>query len=114
MKRAILFLLIIQLLIFIACQKRHGKIAFTSNRDGNEEIYLMNDDGTNQVNLTNNPAPDWYPNWSPDGQNIVFSSSRDASGENDENIYSMNADGSNVERLTFGPGWSGFASWSPG
>lgn len=113
MKRKILFLLIIQLLMFIACQKRHGKIVFTSSRDGNEEIYIMNDDGTIQINLTNNPALDWYPNWSPDGKKIVFSSSRDASGENSEDIYIMNVDGSNVERLTFGPGWSAFAAWSP-
>lgn len=113
MKRATLLLLIIQLFIFVACSRKYGKIVFTSNRDGNEEIYVMNDDGTNQMNLTNNPAFDWYPNWSPDGKKIVFGSYRDASGENDEDIYVMNADGSNVERLTYGPAWSGFAAWSP-
>ena len=42
-----------------------GRIAFTSNRDGNLEIYAMNADGTGQVNLTNNPATDTYPAWSP-------------------------------------------------
>ena len=40
------------------------KIAFTSNRDGNREIYVMNDDGSGQANLTNNPADDSQPAWS--------------------------------------------------
>src|ERR1041384_8190465 len=39
----------------------NGKIAFTSDRDGNREIYVMNADGTNQTRLTNNPAVDQLP-----------------------------------------------------
>jgi dipeptidyl aminopeptidase/acylaminoacyl peptidase len=39
------------------------KIAFVSDRDGNDEIYVMNADGTNQVNITNNPANDQDPDW---------------------------------------------------
>lgn len=39
----------------------NGKIAFASTRDGNDEIYAMNTDGTNVVRLTNNPASDTYP-----------------------------------------------------
>jgi len=42
-----------------------GKIVFTSSRDGNYEIYIMNVDGSEQVNLTNNPATDWNPSFSP-------------------------------------------------
>ena len=42
-----------------------GKIAFQSNRDGNEEIYLMNADGSKQTRLTNNPALDAGPSWGP-------------------------------------------------
>ena len=49
-----------------------SKIAFESTRDGNFEIYIMNADGSGQVNLTNNPADDGYPCFSPDGQKIVF------------------------------------------
>ena len=41
------------------------KIAFQSNRDGNEEIYVMNADGSEQTNLTNNPGFDTNPSWSP-------------------------------------------------
>src|SRR5215213_4575212 len=47
-------------------------IAFTSARDGNYEIYKMNEDGSNQTNLTNNAASDIMPAWSPDGTKIAF------------------------------------------
>ncbi|MCK4394724.1 PD40 domain-containing protein, partial [Candidatus Bipolaricaulota bacterium] len=42
-----------------------SKIAFTSDRDGNPEIYVMNADGTNQQRLTNSLATDGSPVWSP-------------------------------------------------
>jgi biopolymer transport protein ExbD len=42
-----------------------SKIAFNSNRDGNSEIYIMNIDGSEQVNFTNNPAIDVNPSFSP-------------------------------------------------
>ena len=41
------------------------KIAFTSERDGNQEIYVMEVDGSGQTRLTDNPANDWNPDWSP-------------------------------------------------
>jgi hypothetical protein len=42
-----------------------GVIAFSSNRDGNSEIYVMNADGTNLQRLTNDGAADQYPAWRP-------------------------------------------------
>ncbi len=72
------------------------KIAFVSDRDGNLEIYVMNVDGSEQTNLTNNSASDWFPSWSPDGKKIVFNSDRDGNYE----FYVMNADGSEKKRLT--------------
>jgi len=42
---------------------QQAQIAFYSNRDGNDEIYVMDADGKNQRNLTNNPAGDWAPSW---------------------------------------------------
>src|SRR5882724_6848758 len=74
----------------------NGKIAFASNRDGDSEIFTMNADGTNQLQLTNNVSADNTPAWSPDGKKIAFLSNRDGNGE----IYVMNADGSNQTRLT--------------
>ena len=74
----------------------NGKIAFTSDRDGNREIYLMNSDGTNQVRLTNNPGIDDFPEWSPDGSRLAFLSQ--ASGR--DVIKLMNADGTGQTVLT--------------
>ncbi len=88
------------------------KIAFSSDRDGNFEIYVMNADGSNPVRLTNHPAGDFEPSFSPDGSKIVFSSQRDGNSE----IYVMNSDGTNQTRLTnnsandFDPAFSGDGS----
>ena len=81
-----------------------GKIAFVSNRDGNDEIYVMDAFGGNPINLTNHPSRDREPSWSPDGSKIAFVSDRDGNNE----IYVMNADGSNTVPLSRGhsPWWS--------
>ena len=49
-------------------------IAFSSNRDGNFEIYVMDSDGSNPRRLTDHGASDVSPSWSPDGRHIAFSS----------------------------------------
>ncbi|MDE0300684.1 MAG: DPP IV N-terminal domain-containing protein [Candidatus Poribacteria bacterium] len=88
-----------------------GRIVFTSRRDGNNEIYVMDADGGNQENLTNHPAYDGDPDWSPDGTKIAFVSGRD--GNRRAQIYVMDADGRNVIRLTDGRGGKGDPDWSP-
>lgn len=85
-------------------------IAFDSDRDGNREIYTMSADGSNQVNLTNNPAEDFDPVWSPDGSQIAFVSNRDNENPG-QFIYVMKADGSEVRQLTFEDG-SDLPDWS--
>ena len=85
------------------------KIAFSSWRDGNAEIYVMNADGSNQTRLTNSTAHEDAPKWSPDGTRIAFSSMRDGNWE----IYVMNADGSNQTRLTVNPAADVAVNWSP-
>ena len=86
-----------------------GRIVFTSMRDGNPEIYVMDADGGNQERLTNHPASDAAPDWSPDGTRIAFASWSDGNGD----IYVMDADGKNVIRLTEGRGRKGDPDWSP-
>ena len=84
-------------------------IAFESERDGNREIYVVNYDGTNPRNLTNNPAWDTDASWSPDGRKIAFSSDRDGNRE----IYLMNFDGTGQVRLTNNPAEDRDSRWSP-
>ena len=85
------------------------RLAFSSSRDGDDEIYVMNADGTDQTRLTNNPASDGAPAWSPDGAKIVFQSNRDGNRE----IYVMSANGSGQIRLTNNPAADSNPAWSP-
>ena len=71
-------------------------IAFTSDQNGNSDIYTMHADGSGLTNLTNNPAHDINPFWSPDGTRIAFQSDRTGLMQ----VFVMNADGSNVIQLT--------------
>jgi Tol biopolymer transport system component len=86
----------------------NGKIAFVSTRDGNEEIYTMNPDGTVR-RLTNNSARDFEPVFSPDGAFITFTSFRDGNAE----IYRMTDVGSGLTRLTFHPEYDENPVFSP-
>jgi tricorn protease-like protein len=88
----VLFLLLVAGQLAAATKVVNAKIAFNSNRDGNEEIYVMNADGTGQTRLTNDAASDFLPAWSPDGSKIAFNKGFD--------IFVMNADGSAQTRLT--------------
>jgi len=82
-------------------------ILFTSHRDDNYEVHVMNPDGSSPVNLSNNPAQEDEPCWSADGSKIAFQSHRDGNFE----VYTMNADGSNPVNRTsdsandWGPAW---------
>jgi len=71
------------------------KILFTSTRDGNRDVYIMNPDGSEQVNLTRHRAEDMYPVWSPTGEQILFVSDR--RGVRD--LYLMDPDGTNVRHI---------------
>ena len=100
------------------------KIAFTSRveiqrssitgiaMDGNYEIFVMDADGSNQTRLTDDPARDADPSWSPDSTRIAFASSRDRNWNYE--IYVMDADGSNQTRLTDSPARDSKPSWGPG
>jgi Tol biopolymer transport system component len=84
-------------------------IAFTTNRDGNNEVYLMKTDGSGPVNLSNNSADDSQPSDRPDGQRVLFTTNRDGNQE----IYQMNSDGTNQRNMTNNPADDQQSDWSP-
>lgn len=87
------------------------RMAFSSDRDGQNEIYVMDRDGSNQTNLTNNSSEDYRPSWSRDGSRIAFVSWRDNAQH--EQIYVMDEDGTNTIRLSDGTANDTRPSWSP-
>ena len=86
-----------------------AKIVFMSKRDGNAEIYSMNPNGGDQVNLTQHPAADYAPVWSPNGKQILFSSDRDGIFD----LYLMDPDGTNVRKVFKSSKYRMDAAWSP-
>ncbi len=90
----------------------NGKIVFGSQHAGEDEIWVMNADGSGKTNLTRHDGAkisDLDPSWSPDGRQIAFAS--DPGGN--MQIWLMNADGSNPHQLTNAPpGRNRLPSWS--
>ncbi|MHC5021846.1 MAG: hypothetical protein ACYTGX_17395 [Planctomycetota bacterium] len=84
-----------------------SKIVFTSLRDGNGEIYVMNADGTGAKRITNQAGYDGGPFFSPDGSLICWRG--DPKGDDKLQVYVCNADGSNVRQLTD----NGAVNWAP-
>jgi YD repeat-containing protein len=68
----------------------------------NYQVYSMNADGSNQLNLTNTLFSEGEPSWSPDGTKIAFASDRDRPGF--DSVYVMNSNGGNQHRITFTTG----------
>src|SRR5581483_8117322 len=91
-----------------AGQSASGRIAFTSEKDGNKDIYVVNADGSGLERLTSEKGDDEFPAWSRDGRRIAFVSYRNFVTD----IYVMNADGSNVRQVTRGPGRESSPAWS--
>ncbi len=86
-----------------------SKIAFSSRRNGDWDIYVIDADGGNLTRLTTLPGNDSNPIWALDGQAIIFS----RRPQNDWDLFIMNADGSDVRQLTDSPGQDRFGDWRP-
>jgi TolB protein len=87
-----------------------GQLAFASNRDGNWEIYALSPGRPDAVQrLTDHPADDLYPAWSPDGRQLAFTSRRDGNAE----IYALNLAGGTLSRVTRQPSEEWAPAWSP-
>jgi len=87
-------------------------LAFTSVQNGNADIYSVHADGSGLTNITNHPAYDANPFWSPDGKRIAFESDRNGF----THIFLMNADGSDLFQVTNGKAQHQIPSsnpWSP-
>ena len=85
-----------------------GRIVLSTEDD----IYVVNADGTGLVQITRRPGPEFDPAWSPDGHRIVYRDSRRGINQNDE-IFVMNADGTGSRNLTKDPGNDWGPDWSP-
>ena len=87
-----------------------SKIAFVRDRDGLFDIFTMNEDGTDQTNITRTPDYEKdHVSWSPDGTRIAYCDRRHGKGE----IYVINADGSEPRRLTHNSAPDLRSHWSP-
>jgi Tol biopolymer transport system component len=92
-----------------------SRIAFMSDHDGNWEVYLVNLDGSGLRRLTDSPARDGLPAWSPDGRTIAFVSDQGGIWA----VWAVSPDGSNRRKLfdiggDFGPDWEQERiSWGP-
>ena len=109
--RRCLFLLPLALMVASdsTAQGFESQIVFSSNRDGDWDIYSMDANGDNLLQLTDHPASDEDPACSPDGRRIVFRSERDLTPD----LYVMDSDGGNVIRLTQDNFGEGRPSWTP-
>ena len=115
LRTTVIFVYFLLAVGFYAQASDAAHIAFTAERDRNAEIYIMDTKGKNLQNLTNHPAQDWQPAFSPDGQWMAFVSNR--SGTN--RIYLMNRNKNKIRPLTthlasesdFDPDWSPDGQW---
>lgn len=125
MKRVIHFSVIIVFIVLYSCRSDNpgnsdlepdpefdftgNLIAFRSDRDGNDDIWLMTPDGSEVINITNNSSADSDPAWSPDGSRIAFVSTRSGNAE----LFVMDVDGSNIIQITENQGSVRWPNWSP-
>jgi TolB protein len=86
-----------------------GTIAFSLRQDGNSDIYVLTVGQAEPIRLTNHPAEDRNPAWSPDGRRLAFASNRAGKW----NIYVLDLPTGELRRVTDGDAFDDHPSWSP-
>jgi len=108
--------------MLLSSAQLNSQILFVAYEDDNLEIYTLNVEQMEILNITVSSANDSSPTWSPDGSQIAFVSDRDNSSTSyvfedspfaNNDVFVMNADGSDVHNLTDGIGNNSFPAWSP-
>jgi eukaryotic-like serine/threonine-protein kinase len=97
------------LIEFVDISPKGELLAVSSDRRGNQDLWLLPAVGGEMIPLTTEPTPDWNPRWSPDGQEIVFYAFR--SGNRD--IWVMPSRGGPARQITSHPGTDARPAWSP-
>jgi hypothetical protein len=86
-----------------------GSLAYTLRENGQEDLWTISVGESGPLRLTNSPADERDPAWSPDGTRLAFASNRDGNWE----LYYMQIDTGAITRLTYTPGFEGAPTWSP-
>jgi TolB protein len=103
------FLAVLAAVLVLAPAAAAAHLVVASDRDGDFDLYLVQDTGAGLKRLTRNTVLDGSPAFSADGRRIAFSSTR----AGNEEIHVMGANGRNVRRLTHHPGFDTAPAWSP-
>lgn len=99
-------------------EKAKGKIVWSSSRDGNHDLFVMDTDGSNVHSITKGEQVDWFPRFSPDGSKILFCrskkgwvSERDANDSDKWDLYTISPEGGEITKVVENASWG---SWIGG
>lgn len=109
MARRMLLAVLLLVMCQLAVHAQRGQIAFSSDRDGTNAIWVMNDDGTNPVRVSKNVEPYWGPHWSPDGTRLAFLRIIDTW----PHLAVLNPQSGEVFTVTRGDGQDQSLDWAP-
>ena len=109
MKQVFFYFVLLLSSLFVMNTWSAGIVSFTSDRAGNLDVYTIDTNGENLINLTNHVADDYSPTWSPDGRFIAYVTERDGNPE----IYVLELNTKEQRRLTDHKATDLDPAWSP-